>query len=237
MFFPKNILALEDDRVTGTLLEATLSQAGHSVRWVERAEMFFQSLKALSPDIVIVDNVPDSRCRETCAALHEKFQHQLPRIIVYSGSESEDDILSYYENGADDYISKRYSPKVLLGRIEALGRLDKVESHQRKTLCWDGLVLDASSKVARLDGKSLLLTPSEFELIYLLVSRSGKVFSRREIIGEMRNMKFSVSERTVDVFITCLRKKLGTIGSFIKTVRGVGYTFRVHSSDVKVVEG
>jgi len=144
----------------------------------------------------------------------------------------EEDIITGFDSGADDYVTKPFSPKVLLARIQVLlrrgGQGRESAGCQTRLDAGCGLELDIEGFSATLGGRPLALTATEFKILSLLAGRPGRVFSRQQIIDEVMGYGYVVTARAVDVQIHGLRKKLGSVGVLIETVRGIGYRFKVH---------
>ena len=155
----------------------------------------------------------------------------LPPIIMLTAKGEEEDIVAGLECGADDYITKPFSPKVLVARIKSvLRRLeenkDGAEQTEKGRVVVNGLEIDLGRHEVRLEGALLQLTMTEFGILNLLAEKPGWVFTRQQIIDSVRGYDFLVTPRAIDVQIFGLRKKMGKAGGMIETVRGIGYRFK-----------
>jgi two-component system phosphate regulon response regulator PhoB len=164
---------------------------------------------------------------EVCRALKRDPATQEIPIIMLTAKSEESDITSGLDTGADDYVTKPFSPKVLLSRVKAvLRRRTKPAKKQDTLLRIQSLVIDPGRHEVFVDEKPVKLTYTEFRLLQLLAGRPGWVFTRYQIIDAIRGEDYVVTDRSVDVQVVGLRKKLGAMGKHIETVRGVGYKFR-----------
>ena len=164
---------------------------------------------------------------EVCRELRRKPDTRTIPIIMMTAKGEEADVVSGLEVGADDYVPKPFSTKVLIARLRALLRRSsgQPDTEAGEVIRRGSLVLDLGRREATLDGKSLDLTFTEFEILHLLARRPGWVYSRSRIVNEIKGSDYPVTERAVDVQIVGLRKKLGD-ADLIETVRGVGYKFK-----------
>jgi two-component system alkaline phosphatase synthesis response regulator PhoP len=148
-------------------------------------------------------------------------------IVMLTAKGSETDIVAGLELGAEDYVTKPFSPRVLLARIHTvLHRVSSMPAESKDCIQRDGMVIDVRKHEVTIDGKPINLTYTEFEVLTLLAGRPGWAFSRSQIVDSVRGYNYSVTYRSVDVQIVGLRRKMGPYGRYIQTVRGVGYRFR-----------
>ena len=164
---------------------------------------------------------------EVCKKLKEKTSTSSIPIIMISAKGEERDIVKGLEIGADDYISKPFSPKVVIARIEAvLRRLNLNQSDKESEVIeFKNLFIHLGKREVKIDDKNIVLTFSEFQILTLLINRPGWVFTRNMIIDALHGEDYVVTDRSVDFQIVGLRKKLLHYGNYIKTVRNVGYRF------------
>jgi two-component system phosphate regulon response regulator PhoB len=180
------------------------------------------------PNLVILDlMLPDVDGLSVCRSLKSDADTAAIPIIMLTAKGEEVDIVTGLELGAEDYVVKPFSPRVLLARIRAaLRHEEQVTESADRVLKLDTLVLDAGCREVRLDGELVKLTFTEFELLHHMLKHPGWVFSRAQLIDAVRGNGYAVTERSVDVQVVGLRKKLDEFGDRLETVRGVGYRLR-----------
>ena len=179
--------------------------------------------RKLRPDLILLDiMLPGIDGLTVCRNLKADPEFAAIPVILLTARGEESDIVLGLELGADDYITKPFSSNVLLARIRVQLR-KKEQSAIPETVALGPLSLDASSRSARLDGVELLLTADEFDTLQLLARSPGRVFTRRQIIGAVKGVGYPVTDRVVDIRMMKLRRKLGSWGNRLETVRGVGY--------------
>lgn len=225
----EKILLVEDEEDIRELVKYNLEREGYNdVRAVETGEQALGMLKEFVPDLVLLDlMLPGIDGLSVCRKLKNSEKTEHVPIIMLTAKSEEADIVVGLEMGADDYISKPFSNKVLLARVKSVLRRaqnrDKVETGD--IIRRGNLQICPGKREVLLDGKSLELTFSEFEILALLARRPGWVFTRNQIVNEVKGSDYPVTERAIDVQIVGLRKKLGDSGRKIETIRGVGYRF------------
>ena len=185
--------------------------------------------RQMVPDLILLDiMLPGIQGLDVCRIIKSDRETKNIPIILVSALGQEDDIVNGLEAGADDYINKPFSNKILLARVKAVLRrkVDQIDGDKKNNLHISGLSLNLGHREVRVDGKIVEnLTFTEFQILFLLCSHPGWVFTRYQIIEKIRGDNYPVTDRSVDYQIVGLRKKLGTAGNLIKTVRGVGYRF------------
>lgn len=224
---PLRILVIEDDRSLTGILEYNFSSAGYDVYCAHDGQDGFNQAIAHQPDLILLDlMIPVIDGIETCRRLRsEPLTRETPVMMLTAKSE-ESDQLSGFSVGADDYVVKPFSVKILLERVKSLLR-----RHSRTHGPGGDIVVSGSITIDRIkhrvsvDGKLVDLTPSEFRLLDTLVRNPGRAFERARLIDSALGSDSLVLERTIDVHIRSLRKKLGPTADAIETVRGVGYRF------------
>lgn len=217
-----SILVIEDDATIRTILGMTLKNAGFErVKSVARGDEGLEQIRQTRPSLVLLDlMLPGLDGLTVCRRVRENPELAETRIIMLTAKSENEDIVRGLDMGADDYVTKPFSREILLARIHAvLRRQDPMSSG--KTL--DGLLLDEAGTAARLGDTVLTLTRLEFRILALMVARPGRVYTRQQIIDATQGEDRLVTERTVDVQIVGLRKKLGDWAAHIETIRGVGY--------------
>ena len=226
------ILIVEDEPEIAELIEFHLGREGLPSRTVHSGRSALEAVRKHTPDLVVLDlMLPDLDGFEICRRLKsDPATSQVPVVMVTAKSD-DTDVVSGIELGADDYVVKPFSPKVLVARVKNVLRRHRVEdatistTSKRMVLASDRLVIDTERHEILLDGRPLSLTLTEFSLLRFLGTRPGVVRRRDQIISAVHGRDTVRSSRTVDVHITAVRKKLGDLGSCIETVRGVGYRF------------
>lgn len=226
-----NILVVEDDMDIQQLVSYHLIRAGYNVRCADSGEQGLELLAEEDFSAVILDlMLPGKNGMEVCAAIREDAQNQHLPIIMLTALGEEDDIIAGLDGGADDYVTKPFSPKVLMARVDAVlrrditGRTKEVEAEE--VIAIHDLRISPGRHEVLVADKPVRLTSTEFTILLLLARRPGWVFSRQQIIDQVRGYDYSVTPRAVDVQIFGLRKKLEKTGEYIETVRGIGYRLR-----------
>jgi len=224
-----SVLVVEDDRALCELLTWNLSAEGYNVRSTGDGEEALLMVQEQTPDAIILDwmieHVPGI---EVCRQLRkDKDTAQIPILMLTARGEEEDRIRGL-KTGADDYVTKPFSPRELLARIEALLRRAR-PSLAGNVLQWGDIELDATSHRVRRSGEALHLGPTEFRLLRYFMERPNRVVSRQQILDGVWGMDSDIDERTVDVHIRRLRKAINRDGDTdpIRTVRAAGYAMDV----------
>ena len=222
------VLIVEDEEDIQALLIYNLGKEGFSATAVESGELGLQHAIANHPDLILLDlMLPGMDGLSVCRALKSSDNTRDIPIIIASAKGEEADIIAGLEIGADDYITKPFSPKVLIARIRALlRRTDQQAADQSDALRIHELEIDPVKFKAKLAGEKLELTTNEFHVLYYLARHAGWVFTRYQIVNAVRGEEYVVTERAIDVQIAGLRKKLGKYADYIETVRGIGYRFK-----------
>ncbi len=221
---PKLIAIVDDEPDILELVSLHLKKAGYKVREFESGESFFNFIKKNEVDLVILDlMLPDSDGFDICKFLKndEKYSH-IPVIMLTAKSEETEKILGL-ELGADDYVTKPFSPRELVARVKAVMRREDKTIKTTKVYIGDNLEIDLQKYEVFVNQNKIELTYSEFKILILLSERRGWVYSREQILNHLGAIDKGVLDRTVDVHIKNLREKLGNSGDYIKNIRGVGY--------------
>ncbi len=218
------ILVVDDEPDILEFLSYNLKKEGFLVETAENGKQALEKAKKNQPDIVLLDvMMPEMDGIETCRTMREmpQFEHT---IIAFLTARTEDySQIAGFETGADDYISKPIKPRVLVSRLRALLRRYEAKESKSTFLEVGDIQIDRERYLIIFKGKEMAVPRKEFELIYLLASKPGKVFKRDEILNEIWGRDIIVGDRTIDVHIRKLREKLGE--DLIKTVKGIGYKF------------
>ena len=222
------ITIIEDEEDIRHLVCYNLEKEGYSVSSYESGERGLNGIKNNPPDLVLLDlMLPGIDGMEVCRRLKQDAATRDIPVIIISAKGEENDIITGLERGADDYLSKPFSPKILLARIRTiLRRVNQPLPHEDDIIQIDELVLNPGKFSATLSGKPLELTAGDYRLLHFLASHRGWVYTRYQIVDAIRGEGYVVTERAVDVQVAGLRKKLGDYGHYIQTVRGVGYRFK-----------
>ncbi|MFO8057589.1 MAG: response regulator transcription factor [bacterium] len=224
----ESILAVDDDEDILELVRYNLERANYRVKAVTSGEEALDAARSFLPDAILLDlMLPGVDGLEVCRILKNDSQTSAIPILMLTALGEEADIVTGLELGADDYVTKPFSPRVLMARVKALLRRQNAPASPEDAVIKAGDIVINSSTYEVLAGeKPVDLTHSEFQLLFLLARRPGWVFTRNQIIDNVHGEDYSVTDRSVDVLVSGLRKKLGESGKNIETVRGVGYRFR-----------
>lgn len=224
-------MVVEDDQDIRELISYNLGKEGYTVVPVESGEQALKLIETANPDLIVLDiMLPSMDGIEVLRNLKQGSRHANIPVIMATAKSEDSDIITGLELGADDYIAKPFSPKVLIARVRSLLRRTQAKINNSKALDevvqMGPLTLDAGRHEVSIDGKPVDLSATEFAILEFMMRNPGWVFSRNQIIDAVRGKDYPVTERSVDVQILGLRKKLGSAGSRIETVRGVGYRFQ-----------
>lgn len=219
------IWLVEDEEDILALIYYNLQKEGYLVTGFHSAEEMFAVADESLPDLLILDvMLPGIDGFEVCRRLKKKERFAGVPILMLTARGEESDIISGLELGADDYLTKPFSPRVLTARVKAVMRRTarQVVEIDNQIVLGD-LVIDHDRHQATVAGSPMVLTSTEYKILALLAAKPGWVFSRDQIIAAVHDGSISVTDRTVDVHIASLRKKLGASQPLIESVRGVGY--------------
>jgi len=224
------ILVVEDEAPIQELLQFNLERTKYRVKVVDSGEEALEEAVQYQPSLILLDiMLPGADGLEVCKRLKANPKTQNIPIIMLTALCEEADIVTGLELGADDYITKPFSPRVLLARVKAA--LRRIET--AKPIVVDGeqinihdITIDITRHKVAVAGEDVTLTFTEFKVLQLLASQPGRVFTRYQIVDAVHGDDYPVTDRSVDVQIVGLRKKLGESGQYIETVRGIGYRFK-----------
>ena len=223
----KKILVVDDDPDILTLVRYNLEKEGFKISTVESGEEAIEKARKIKPDLLILDlMLPGMDGLEVCRLLKSDAAVKHIPVMMLTAKGEETDIVVGLELGADDYLTKPFSPKVLAARVRALLRRGEPLSKAGGKISLGPIALDPERHEVRLDSKTLVLTATEFNLLKCLVSRPGRVFSREDLLKQAWADDTMVVDRTVDVHILGLRKKMGKYADWLETVRGFGYRLK-----------
>jgi two-component system phosphate regulon response regulator PhoB len=224
----EKILVVEDEEDILELLRYNLTKEGYRVTGVRTGENALKAVRSDPPDLVLLDlMLPGVDGLEVCKTLKsDPNTHHVPIVMVTAKGE-EADIVTGLELGADDYVTKPFSPRVLVARARTVLRRGRREPFDNAaTTKVHDLVIHPGRHEVLVKGKSVKLTATQFRILHFLAQSPGWVFTRYQIVNAVHGEDYPVTDRSVDVQIVGLRKKLGAAGDYIETVRGVGYRLR-----------
>lgn len=230
-----NVLVVEDEADIQQLVSYNLIRAGFHVTCADTGEEALEKLRTEEVDCVLLDiMLPGMSGIEVCSAIRKVesgASGKLLPIIMLTAKGEEEDVITGLDSGADDYITKPFSPKVLIARIKAVvkravsAQVD-TDSSKGAIIAVEDLRIDKRRHEVNISGEEIQLTTTEFGVLALLAGKPGWVFTRQQIIDSVRGYDFLITPRAIDVQIFGLRKKLGDHGKYIETVRGIGYRYK-----------
>ena len=220
----KKVLIVDDEADILEIISYNLIKEGYEILTAKNGIEALEKVRPFKPNLVILDiMMPKMSGVEVCKILRSKPEYNDTLIIFLTALNEESSQIKGLETGADDYISKPISPKVLVSRVNAIfRRLNKEEGNAIKL---GNMVIDPVKFMVILNGEDVVLAKKEFELLYLLASKPGRVFLRNEILSQVWGAEVIVGDRTIDVHIRKIRQKLGI--DCVTTVKGVGYKFEM----------
>jgi two-component system, OmpR family, alkaline phosphatase synthesis response regulator PhoP len=219
------VLIADDEPDIREIIEYNLTREGYQVQTAKDGNEALAKARSFKPDLIILDiMMPYKNGVEVCEILRSQSDFQQTMIIFLTARADESSQIKGLEMGADDYITKPVSPKVLNSRVNAIFRR-VIKDTNEKTIRLEPLEIDPVRFEVKINEKPVILAKKEFELLYLLASKPGRVFLRNEILNQVWGNDVIVGDRTIDVHIRKVRQKLGL--DCITTVKGVGYKFQV----------
>jgi two-component system, OmpR family, alkaline phosphatase synthesis response regulator PhoP len=229
----QSVLVVEDEEDIRELISYNLLKEGYQVAGVGSGEDALKAIEAKTPDLLLLDiMLPGLDGLKVCRALKSNPMFDAIPIIMLTAKGEEADIVAGLNMGADDYITKPFSPKVLLARMQAVLRRaeaaseDYDEEEECETVERRNLLIHLGRHEVSVSGQPVDLTATEFKLLHFLSQRPGWVFTRQQILDGVHGDNYAITDRAVDVQVVGLRRKLGEAGAYIETVRGVGYRFK-----------
>jgi two-component system phosphate regulon response regulator PhoB len=232
-----SILIVEDEPEIADLIRYHVQREGARAVVARSGRLALEAVARRKPDLVVLDlMLPDLDGLEVCRRLRWQPETRSLPILIVSAKGEESDIVAGLELGADDYVTKPFSPKVLMARIRNLLRRRRpaegeAQEQGRLAPAAGALVIDLDRHEVEVAGQPVVLTPTEFGILRCLAGRPGFVRTREQIIASVHGETTVLSSRAVDVHMTALRRKLGEAGSLIETVRGIGYRLREDRDD------
>ncbi len=224
----EKILVVDDEEDILELVRYNLEREGFQVTCAESGEKAMERTRQEAPELIVLDlMLPGIDGLEVARRLKQDQKTAALPIVMLTAKGEEADIVTGLELGADDYITKPFSPRVLIARIKAVLRRQSQQAEDPDRILNIGkLLIDPRRRSVSTDDKYIDLTYSEFQILFYLAARPGWVFTRSQIVDAVRGENYPVTDRSVDVQIAGLRKKLGQYSAYIETVRGVGYRFK-----------
>jgi two-component system, OmpR family, alkaline phosphatase synthesis response regulator PhoP len=224
----ERILVVDDEEDILELIRFHLTREGYQLTLAATGEEALKKAKHETFDLIVLDlMLPGLDGLEVAKALKADARTKGVPIVMLTAKGEDADVVSGLEIGADDYITKPFSPRVLTARVKAvLRRRSRAALDDTKVITIHEFEIHPGRRTVLAGGKALELTFTEFQLLCVLTRRPGWVFTRSQIVDSVRGSDYPVTDRSVDVQVVGLRKKLGAYGSYIETVRGVGYRFK-----------
>ncbi len=224
----EKILVVDDEEDILELVRHHLNREGYEVRCAESGEQAIQTAKSESVDLMILDlMLPGIDGLEVTRRLKNDPRTQHIPILMLTAKGEESDVVTGLELGADDYVTKPFSPRILIARARAsIRRQLKEPPDETAIIQVHAIEIHPGRRTVQINGADVNLTYTEFQVLSILARRPGWVFTRSQIVDMVRGDDYPVTDRSVDVQIVGLRKKLGECGKYIETVRGVGYRFK-----------
>jgi two-component system alkaline phosphatase synthesis response regulator PhoP len=221
---PKKILIADDEEDILEILKFNLVKEGYDVISAQDGDEAIVKAKQNLPDLIILDiMMPGKNGVEVCQILRAQNEFKETLIMFLTALNDEATQIKGLTTGADDYVSKPVSPSIFISKVNSLMR--RLKKQDEKIIEVNGLTIDPERYIVQYKGKNFTLAKKEFELLYLLASKSGRVFLRNEILNQVWGSEVIVGDRTIDVHVRKIRQKLGL--DCITTVKGVGYKFEM----------
>ena len=223
----KRILLIEDEEDIAELIKMQAEMSGYKVHVETDGINGFRAVEREKPDLVILDiMLPGQHGLDVVRKMRSNPDLKSIPIVIVSAKGDDLDVMLGLELGADDYVAKPFSPKVLFSRVKAVMRRGKEPEKAPKVLAWGEFTLELDRHLLKKQDKPVSLTLSEFGILRRLVLNRGKVLTRNQLLDDVNNDEAFIVDRNIDVHIAALRRKLGPNFEWIETVRGIGYRFR-----------
>ena len=223
----KNILLIEDEKDIATLIKLQADISGYKLHVENDGINGYRAIEQQKPDLVVLDlMLPGMNGLDICRKMKHSPELKNIPVIILSAKNEELDVVLGLELGADDYVSKPFSPKILFSRIKAVMRRGKEAPKIQKTINFGEFTLEVDRYLLRKKDKYIPITLSEFGILRRFLVNRGKVLTRNQLLDDVQNEDAFIMDRNIDVHIASLRKKLGPGFHWIETVRGVGYRFK-----------
>ena len=223
----EKILVVDDEADIVELVRYNLAQEGFEVICASSGEAALEMVSKEKPSLVVLDlMLVGISGLKVCKRIKGDPATKAVQVVMLTAKGEDSDIVTGIEAGADDYVTKPFSPKVLIARVKLALRKAASQKEKGKHIEADEIVIDTERFEVLVEGKPVEMTFTEFNVLLALARHRGRVFSRYDIIDAVRGDDYIATERAIDVQITAIRKKIAPFGKYIETVRGVGYRFR-----------
>ena len=227
------VLVIEDEPDIMELIEFNLKKYNYNVLLANNGEKGLKDARSFEPDLILLDlMLPGIQGIDVCRVIKSDENIKNTPIIILSALGQEEDIVKGLDAGADDYVSKPFSLDILNARIKSVLRryIRNDYGDANKTIVLKGIKISPRTREVTIEGELISLTYTEFQILHLLISHPGWVFTRYQIIDKIRGENYPVTDRSIDFQIVGLRKKMLGKGNLIETIRGVGYRFQHHET-------
>ena len=223
----EKILVVDDEADIVELVRYNLAHEGFEVICASSGEVALEMVSKEKPSLVVLDlMLPGISGLKVCKRIKGDPATKAVQVVMLTAKGEDSDIVTGIEAGADDYVTKPFSPKVLIARVKLALRKAASQKEKGKHIEADEIVIDTERFEVLVEGKPVEMTFTEFNVLLALARHRGRVFSRYDIMDAVRGDDYIATERAIDVQITAIRKKIAPFGKYIETVRGVGYRFR-----------
>lgn len=223
----KRILLIEDEEDIASLIKLQAELSGYKLHVEVDGINGFRAIEREKPDLVILDiMLPGQNGLDVCRKMKNHPELKNIPVVIISAKDEELDVVLGLELGADDYVPKPFSPRILFSRIKAVLRRGKEHDKSPKSLMFGDFLMEPERYSLKKGDKGIPVTLSEFGILRRLVANRGKVLTRNQLLDDVHNDDAFIVDRNIDVHIASLRKKLGPNFNWIETVRGVGYRFK-----------
>ena len=228
MMSRQSVLVVEDEEDIMEVIRFNLEKEGYEVNQALSGEKALQVIENNLPSLILLDlMLPGINGLDLCRIFKQNDRTKAIPVIMLTAKSEDADIVAGLEMGAEDYITKPFSPRVLVARVRTIfRRRESGVKDDSSVIQVEGMQIHPGRHEVTMGDKVVDLTPSEFRILHYLARRPGWVYSRDQIIDAIRGHGYVVTDRAIDVQVVGLRKKLGDYGKFIETVRGIGYRFR-----------
>ena len=221
------VLVVEDEKDILDVVDYNLRQAGFRVLKAVNGLEALKLVKTEPPDIIVLDlMLPGLDGKEVCRRIRQDKSSQEIPVLMLTAKADEIDRIIGFEIGADDYMTKPFSPRELVLRIKAVLKRTLEQPKPSNQIIFPGLVIDVEKHRVEIEGEEVILTATEFKLLQCLAAQAGRVLTRDQLLNQVWGYSFEGYARTVDTHVRRLRKKLGGQNNRLETVRGIGYRFR-----------